>query len=355
MNPLPPAQHMPPDTSTARRKRFEWLFWGMLFVVSYCSLTGYLLGMKPPEDSVAAFSLAVWGLVKIMWWGIALGIVSITLLNLIPRELVVSMLGKGGHATGILRAALAGFLLDVSNQGLLMIAGKLYERGASLGQTIAFLIASPWNSFSLLLLMFALIGWKWTLMFVLLSLVIALISGLVFDRLVARGVLPANPNSVQIPDDFRFWKEARKALAQAQWSIATSFACIKKAVRESRLILRWILFGIVLGALVQTFLHADDIRYFFGPTLMGLAFTMIGATLIEICAEGAPPIASDLLMRANAPGNAFAFQMAAVSTDYTEIFVLHEITRSWKVALFLPLVTVPQVVLLAWLLNNYSL
>ena len=32
-----------------------------------------------------------------------------------------------------------------------MVGAKLYERGASIGQVMAFLIASPWNSFSLTL------------------------------------------------------------------------------------------------------------------------------------------------------------------------------------------------------------
>ena len=43
--------------------------------------------------------------------------------------------------------------------------------------------------------------------------------------------------------------------------------------------------------------------------------------------------------------------MTGVSTDYTEIMVLKDYTRSWKIALFLPLLTVPQVLLIAWMMN----
>jgi uncharacterized membrane protein YraQ (UPF0718 family) len=59
------------------------------------------------------------------------------------------------------------------------------------------------------------------------------------------------------------------------------------------------------------------------------------------------------MTRAAAPGNAFAFLMAGVSTDYTEILVMREATKSWKIAFFLPLVTVPQIVLLGWLMNQF--
>ena len=60
----------------------------------------------------------------------------------------------------------------------------------------------------------------------------------------------------------------------------------------------------------------------------------------------------DIFNRAGAPGNAFAFLMAGAATDYTEVMGLKERTGSWKIALFLPLVTVPQVVLIALLING---
>jgi uncharacterized membrane protein YraQ (UPF0718 family) len=55
--------------------------------------------------------------------------------------------------------------------------------------------------------------------------------------------------------------------------------------------------------------------------------------------------------RAAAPGNAFTFLMAGVATDYTEVMTLRDTTRSWKIALALPLVTVPQVIVIGLLLN----
>ena len=61
-----------------------------------------------------------------------------------------------------------------------------------------------------------------------------------------------------------------------------------------------------------------------------------------------------LLHRAAAPGNAFAFLMAGAATDYTEVLALRETTRSWKISLLLPALTVPQVVLIGWLMNRFG-
>jgi hypothetical protein len=44
--------------------------------------------------------------------------------------------------------------------------------------------------------------------------------------------------------------------------------------------------------------------------------------------------------------------MTGVSTDYTEIMILKDTTKSWKIALFLPLITIPQVIFIAWVMNQ---
>jgi uncharacterized membrane protein YraQ (UPF0718 family) len=123
---------------------------------------------------------------------------------------------------------------------------------------------------------------------------------------------------------------------------------------DSRMILRWIFFGVVLASLVRALVPTDSFATYFGPSLLGLALTLVATTLIEVCTEGSSPIAADLLNRGGAPGNAFTFLMAGAATDYTEILVLRETTQSWKATLALPLLTVPQVLIAAWLLNSQS-
>ena len=129
---------------------------------------------------------------------------------------------------------------------------------------------------------------------------------------------------------------------------------IQDGIVESRMVIRWILFGVLLAGLVRTFIDASSFQTYFGPTLMGLGLTLVAATIIEVCSEGSTPIAADILTRAHAPGNSFAFLMTGVATDYTEIMVLRDTTKSWKAALFLPLITVPQVILIAGLINVLS-
>ena len=112
-------------------------------------------------------------MVHAMWWGILSAAFFVGLLGRIPRELVMSILGQSGTAGGVVRATIAGLMLDLCNHGILMVGMKLYERGASIGQVMAFLIASPWNSLTLTLILVGLIGLQWTLLFIAASMVIA--------------------------------------------------------------------------------------------------------------------------------------------------------------------------------------
>ena len=300
-------------------------------------------------------TLSVFELMNTIWWGITLGILMVALLSRIPREFVMSVLGTNKGLNGILRATAAGVLLDLCSHGILMVGAKLYERGASIGQIMAFLIASPWNSFSLTLILIALIGLKWTIGFILLSMVIAIIVGMLFDLLVRKNVLPANPQKFDLPSDFRFWQQAKISLASLKLTPGYLYHMLIDGIKESRMVVRWILFGVLLAGLVRAFVSPEVFGTYFGPTLAGLGLTVLVATILEVCSEGSTPIAADLLTRANAPGNSFAFLMTGVSTDYTEIMVLRDTTRSWKLALFLPLLTVPQVIAISWLINTVSL
>ena len=288
----------------------------------------------------------------IMWWGIALGMVSIGLLRRIPREFVTHILGSGSGLRPVLRATCAGVLLDMCSHGILMVGAQLYERGASIGQVVAFLLASPWNSLSLTLILLAMLGPGLTVLFVLASMLIGIVTGVLFDGLASAGRLPANPHRVEVDPSFDFWPQARLAFGEVDFGWRWCVDVLVGGVKASRMVVRWLLFGVLLAVLVRAFVPLDWFATWFGPTLVGLLATVAVTSVMEVCSEGSTPLAVDFVQRAGAPGNGFAFLMGGVATDYTEVMVLKDTTSSWRVALFLPLLTLPQVLLVAWLINS---
>ncbi len=331
--------------------KIDIILWGSILVIAVSMLANFLAGDSFPLW-LGTFSGSVTDLFSKMWWGLTLGIFFVSILGKVPQTFVMKILGDGDKFSGVFRAAAGGILLDLCSHGILLVGMQLYKKGASIGQVMAFLIASPWNSFSLTLILWALIGFWWMMTFLILSFVIAIISGLIFNKCIAKGILPKNPNSFEPQDDFNFWFEAKKGLKATKFNKDFFASMLIDGISGSKMIVKWLFFGVVLASLIRTFVPTDYFTQFFGPTLAGLGLTIIAATIIEVCSEGSTPIGADLLTRAGAPGNSFAFLMTGVSTDYTEIMVLKETTGSWKIALFLPLITVPQVILLGWILNN---
>jgi uncharacterized membrane protein YraQ (UPF0718 family) len=235
-----------------------------------------------------------------------------------------------------------------------MIGAKMYERGASLGQVMTFLIASPWNSFSLTLILISMVGFKWTLAFIIGSVIVALGTGWVYQLLVKNGKLPQNPNSFTLPEDFKVLADAKARFKKFHLKPRFFYEVTRDGFMESLVLVRWLLLGVVLAALIRAFAGEEFMSDYFGPTILGLLLTLVATAIIEVCSEGSTPIGADLVTRAHAPGNGFTFLMGGISTNYTGFMVIRQFTKSWKAALFLPLISIPQVLVLGWIMNQFG-
>jgi len=333
--------------------RTDWFLWTCVVLVSCAWFYGALMPDHDHSTVLGVFTGGVYELLGRIWWGIALGVLFVGALAKIPRDLVMAVLGRDGGLSGLFRATLAGVFLDLCSHGILAVGMKLYERGASAGQVMAFLLASPWNSLSLTLILIGLIGLGWTLLFIVLSLMIGVVSGVFFNNAVTRGVLPDNPWREQLGEAQPLAVLAGEFRRDLRLSWRGTGEILRDGLSGSRVVIRWAFFGLLLAALIRALVPADDFGIWFGASFGGLWLTLLAATVIEVCSEGATPIAADLMNRAAAPGNSFTFLMAGVATDYTELMSIRDTTASWKIALFLPLVAVPQVMVLGFILNHF--
>jgi hypothetical protein len=91
---------------------------------------------------------------------------------------------------------------------------------------------------------------------------------------------------------------------------------------------------------------------YMGPSILGLLVTLFFATIIEVCSEGSSPLAFEIYNQTHAFGNSVTFLMAGVATDVTEIgLIWNNIGR--RAAIWLPIITVPQVLLVGYLFNIF--
>jgi uncharacterized membrane protein YraQ (UPF0718 family) len=106
----------------------------------------------------------------------------------------------------------------------------------------------------------------------------------------------------------------------------------------------------LIAAIIGAYVPGHIFMKYFGPSFLGLLLTLIFATIIEVCSEGSSPIAFEIFNKVGTLGNPFVFLMAGVVTDYTEIGLIWS-NIGKKTAIWLPIITVPQVLLIGYLFN----
>ncbi|MBW2983548.1 permease [Candidatus Woesearchaeota archaeon] len=299
--------------------------------------------------------------IKLIWWAILLGLFLGGIIDyLVPSTYIEKYLARHRKRT-IFFAVVFGFLMSACSHGILAIAMELYKKGANTSSVIAFLLASPWANLPITILLFGFFGVK-ALFLVVFAIIIAIITGLIYQVLERRKLVECDKCSVKGHDakleaklkNFSVWKDIKKRFKNYRLNYENIKDTVKGVVSGSwslsKMVLWWILIGMTLASIARAFVPHTFFMRFMGPTVLGLVVTLILATIIEVCSEGSAPLAFEIFKQTAAFGNSFVFLMAGVATDYTEIGLIWT-NIGKKAALWLPLITVPQIVLLGYLFN----
>ncbi len=272
--------------------------------------------------------------------------------HFVPRTYIVKLL-SGPRKRVVARSTLLGFLASSCSHGCLALSLELYRKGASIPAVVSFLLASPWASMSLTFLLLSLFGVK-GFMLIAGALVIALITGLVFQRLDRSGLIESNPHTKTVPDDLAIWQDVKMRWRTYSWTgrqlLADGRGVVAGMVPLGRMMLGWVQLGLVLSAVAGASIPHGAFERWLGPSPVGLMLTLLMATVIEVCSEGTAPLAFELYRQTGALGNAFTFLMAGVVTDYTELGALWT-TIGKRTVLWLLVVTLPLVISFGLVLN----
>lgn len=298
---------------------------------------------------------ALLGYFKTIWWAVALGLAISGIVDYyVPRQLISHVLAKPKKRT-IFYAVGLGFFASVCSHGILAISIELHKKGASTPAVVAFLLASPWANLPLTIILIGFFGVVKTFYIVFSAIVVAITTGLIYQVLETRGWVEKNTKSLAINTNYSLKADIKERFKGYRFSVEQLRADLNGIragiVSISDMVLWWILIGVALASLSAAYIPPHLFHNYMGPTLSGLLVTLLVATVLEVCSEGMSPLAFEIYKQTGALGNSFVFLMAGVVTDYTEIGLLwHNVGR--RAAIFLPIIAVPQVLLLGMLANT---
>jgi len=292
---------------------------------------------------------------KAIWWAVLLGLVLGGAIDYyVPQEYVSKILARKRPAT-IFNAVFLGFLMSACSHGILALSIQLHKKGASNPAVVSFLLASPWANFAVSIMLVSLFGLK-GLLIIFCAILVAINTGFIFMFLDKKGLIEKNKNSLAVAEDFSITCDivirARNYKFSALTLINDARGVMRGGAALADMVLWWIILGVLIASLSGAYIPVHFFHRFMGPTLLGLIVTLALATVIEVCSEGSSPLAFEIYRQTGALGNGFVFLMAGVVTDYTEIGLLWA-NVGRRVALWMPLASVPQALLLGYLINNF--
>ncbi len=296
---------------------------------------------------------------QLIWWAILIGFLIGGVIDyFIPRTYIEKYLSRHRKRT-IIYSIIFGFLMSACSHGILAIAIALYKKGANTSSVIAFLLASPWANLPITILLFGFFGTN-AILIIISAITIAFITGLIYLQLEKKEMVECAHCSIgedqKILEDFSIIADIKKRWKDFSLTSSNVSNALKGTFAGSwaltKMVLWWLIIGMLMAAFARAYIPHGLFLEYMGPTIVGLVVTLVFATIIEVCSEGSAPLAFEIFTQTGAFGNSFTFLMAGVATDYTEIgLIWHNIGR--RAALWLPIITVPQILVLAFVFNTF--
>lgn len=321
-----------------------------IIVIILVPVSHFVSFLRPFYEAFSEYLLLI-------WWAILLGFLIGGIIDyFIPREYIQKYLSRHRKRT-IIHSIIFGFMMSACSHGILAISIELYKKGASTSSVIAFLLASPWANLPITILLFGFFGVK-AAFIVLSALVIATITGLIYQVLERKGMVECSHCTMgedkAVLTDFSIIADVKKRFRNYKFTAKNNIEVIKGVFKGSwslsKMVMWWLLIGMLMASFARAYIPEHLFMTYMGPTFLGLLVTLFFATIIEVCSEGSSPLAFEIFRQTGAFGNSFIFLMAGVATDYTEIGLIWS-NIGKKAALWLPVITVPQILILGYLFN----
>ena len=237
---------------------------------------------------------------------------------------------KGGTLIGHFMAALLGIVTPFCSCSAVPLFIGFVEAGIPLGVTFTYLVAAPMVNEVALGMLLVLFGWKIALIYIVSGEIIAIVSGLIIDRLKLEG-------------------HVERYVCQMQVGQQTGIAApgIRQRLRAARQftlelnkkIWLYVVIGIGVGGIMHGWIPANALGHIAGKDN---PFAVLIAVLMGIPlysnAAGVIPLVRELTRAGVALGTALAFMMAVTGLSLPEMILLRRVLKPKLLAVFIGIV-----------------
>jgi len=268
-------------------------------------------------------------------------LVSGVVYELVPEGAVYRHLGRDGIKP-VLYATVVGTLLPVCCWGSLPIAVSLRQKGAKLGPILAFLVATPATSVSALIVAYIVMGFHFAVYIFFAVIAMGLAIGLLGNSLRT----PASPSAV-----------GETACASGCCAGTVSINVKRSLAARVKAVFRYafvtlpkdigleIVIGILLAALVDSFMPIRHLIENYLHGWFGYVFSVVFGVLTYLCSTASVPLVHSLINQGLTPGAGMTLLLIGPVTSYGTLLILRKEFGSKVLAVFLIFLIVASVLL----------
>lgn len=225
--------------------------------------------------------------------------------------------------------------------------------GIPIGITMAFLITSPLINEIAVLLLFSLLGWKFTVMYVVVGMLIGILSGWLLDVIGAQRWL--QPLAAKAMDKGKNFQPSHVSQIDSESPGITMSERHEFAKQEMQEIVgrvwKWVFIGVGIGAGLHGFVPDGWIETYLGA---GQWWSVPASVLLGIPlysnATGVIPVMESLLQNGLPIGTTLAFCMSTVAASIPEFVMLKQVMQ-WRLLGMLFGLLLFAFTLMGWIFN----
>ena len=303
-------------------------------------LTYILMGLNPASPLGSSVNFFIYDTIKIL---ILLTVIIFAISyfrSYISPTKVRKVLGKRNEYVGNVVAALIGIITPFCSCSAVPLFIGFIESGVPLGVTFSFLIASPMVNEIAIILLWGMLGWQITALYIISGLVIAITAGIIIGRLKLESevesyvyemidkIKEAEKAGIIIEEEKQTLKE--RAISSKDYTID-----LLKKVGP------YVVIAIGIGAIIHGYAPADFLLQYAGPNnpLAVPIAVLIGVPLYSNAA-GIIPLVAVFIEKGIPIGTALAFMMAVTALSFPEMIILRKVLKPKLLAIFIGILTV---------------
>lgn len=327
-------------------------------------LTYSVMGLSPDSklaDAVHFFIedvTKIYALLMIMIYFIALLRASLNV------ERVRDYLAGKNRGIGYLLGSSFGAITPFCSCSSIPVFLGFTSAGIPVGITMSFLLTSPLINEVAVLLLVSLLGWKFTLLYIVVGMTVGILGGMFLDAIKAERWLQsfaakALENGQKNQSATNNTSSEDSQIHSPINSQALSFSERHRFAKDETLeifarVWKWVIIGVGLGAALHGFVPDGWIEQYLGD---GQWWSVPAAVILGIPlysnATGVIPIMESLINNGLPVGTTLAFCMSTVAASFPEFILLKQVMQ-WRLLAIVFFMLLISFTLIGWVFNAFS-